>query len=266
MTVSALYGSNDFGVDSTKSQTIIPSKLMKFLALEQKNYPTLYGVNDQYMPQISFEIKGSLDEYFEKLQHAVGGEYEIKKEKLPKGEVISLLPRRKTLCRDHKLCELSTLDYILKRFEKMRLLSFTRAFDRYWGSLQESAHIRKSTQNISVKSFNLFNTELTHGLETSFIMKDMKTSSINGKSSLNFEKAMKKFDHELTKSGVRLGSIKAQAWEEVKTLSGLYKIGEDSVFILVQENKNGSLVQVQQTSKVTKNEIRKILTKNKLIY
>ena len=148
----------------------------------------------------------------------------------------------------------------------MRSQSFTKAFDRYWGSLQESELIRKSAQITNLKKLSIFNTDLSRGIKTSFIMQDMKTSSINGSSHLGLKQAMDKLDLEIRKNGMRLGDIKSQSWERARTMSGLYKVKDDPVFVLVQETITGSLIQIQQTSKLSKNEFRKILTDNKLVF
>jgi hypothetical protein len=242
-----------------------PSSLISYLGKTQGAYSTIYEVNDNFIPQISFKVGENINKFFLKLQEEVKDDYEVKLENLPKGKVISLLPTRKTLCLEHKLCDLNIFSYISKRFKKMKLLSFVKAFDHNWGSLQSSDQIQQMLSKSLPQKTKLFNVNLSESMKSSFMMQDYKSSSIYGKSNLSLEKAMKLFDEELRSVGKRLGKIEKKNWVGGNTLSGLYQVKNESIFILIQALENQSLVQVQRTAKIKKEDFDRIFMNKKLI-
>lgn len=242
------------------------SKLIKFLGQKQGIYPTIYEVNNNYIPQISFKLDSNIESFFNELKKAVNQEYEVRLETLPKGKVISMLPTKKTLCNEHKLCDLSLFSFIEKRVDKMKLLSFVKAFDHHWVSLQNATEVRNATSTMTSSNRDVFDIKLNKSMRSSFIMENYRSSTILGESNKSFENLMDDFDKKLKIQGKRLGEIEKQTWADAETISGLYQINDESVFVLIQSQGGKSLVQVQRTQKMNKEDFQKIFRENNLIF
>ncbi len=240
--------------------------ILKGIAPKASIYPTVYGLNNQYLPQYSFQWSGKSESLKAQLEKSLEDKYDVHLQRLPKGEVISLLPNKETLCKEYKKCNLGFVALIQERVNHTKLISFVKAFDKSWASVQDSSQLKKLLETSHSKNLNVFNTQLQQVSKTDFIMEGFMNTSITGASSLAFNEVMQKLDANLQKKSKRLGSIEKQSWEEGETLSALYQTKTGSVFVLVQKAAIGSTVQIQKTHKLDQKQFSELVKKKNIIF
>ena len=155
---------------------------------------------------------------------------------------------------------------IQERVNHTKLISFVKAFDKSWASVQDSSQLKKLLETSHSKNLNVFNTQLQQVSKTDFIMEGFMNTSITGASSLGFNEVMQKIDTNLQKKSKRLGSIEKQSWDEGETLSALYQTKTGSVFVLVQKAAIGSTVQIQKTHKLDQKQFSELVKKKNIIF
>lgn len=241
------------------------SSLLKFINESTSYYPTIYQLGDSYIPQISMSVSQDINSFAKKLESSVNGEYDVKIETLPKGNVITLLPTKRTLCDKYQKCNLSFLKSLKYRVKYMKLLSFVNALGTQWASLQDAETLRNAQASFGPADVDLHGQNLTNYIRSAFYIKDQKVITEYAYSTKNSQMLMSELDNDFRKNSTRLGEVDHKEWDNTKTISSIYKHKDGSRFVLIQQANTGSIVQIQTIKNIDKDDFTKILNKNKLI-